>query len=274
MFKNKFLSKMFSLFSAMVVVLILMSPTQALAKHDPANDRVLAGQGQLVIDPTNSKESLVVTFQYQYGITNVEVHICDSNVATDSMCRDNSRSAFIDYVNPEVTTSGKNIYMNEAYKTQSLTTITYKPSAPSLGTPIKDYVNGTYKIVVSASFCEAVKADGSCAYWGGQDAIYSQTFELKGAFTGNAKVNTVLSNILVIVNDYVIPILWVALGILLVVRGVILAIGIVKASDEAEVRANKIKGLVWLIIGVVAGYAITIAASWVMTLLGYGGVFG
>jgi hypothetical protein len=28
-----------------------------------------------------------------------------------------------------------------------------------------------------------------------------------------------------------------------------------------------------LIIGVLAGYAITIGASWVMTLLGYGGIF-
>jgi hypothetical protein len=52
-----------------------------------------------------------------------------------------------------------------------------------------------------------------------------------------------------------------------------LSIDIVKASDEAEVRQSKIKGLTWLIIGVLAGYAITIGASWVMTLLGYGGIF-
>ena len=52
-----------------------------------------------------------------------------------------------------------------------------------------------------------------------------------------------------------------------------LAIDIVKASDEADVRQKKISGLVWLIIGVFAGYAITIAAHAVMNMLGYGGIF-
>ena len=109
--------------------------------------------------------------------------------------------------------------------------------------------------------------------WTDYEQLYSEIIEIDGAFTGNSDVNNIIARVLTVVNDYVIPILWVVMGILLIVRGVILAIGIVKASDEAEVRASKIKGLVWLAVGVLAGYAITIGASWVMSVFGYGGLF-
>ena len=76
-----------------------------------------------------------------------------------------------------------------------------------------------------------------------------------------------------IVNNIVIPILWVILGILLIVRGVMLGIDIVKSADEPEVRKKKVSGLIWLFIGIFVAYVITIVASVVMSMLGYGGIF-
>ena len=52
-----------------------------------------------------------------------------------------------------------------------------------------------------------------------------------------------------------------------------LGIDIVKSVDEPEVRKKKVSGLIWLFIGIFAAYTITIIASVVMSMFGYGGIF-
>lgn len=279
--KCKGIAKLLSFFASFVFVLLLASP-QVNAAYDDELNTVLTGDNQLVIDPTSGK--LKITIQYQYQVKDIQVFICRPDADKVNCMTTSNISTFKD--NQPGTSNPTGMRIHDVNNTdQETLIITFEPEAPVSGTPIKSLANGDYKVLVRASFCQvrnaaktACASDGSWSYEEINDVkygtnIYFQSISIKGAYTSNSKVNSVIARVLEIVNDYVIPVLWILLGVLLITRGVILAIGIVKASDEAEVRQNKIRGLTWLIIGVLAGYAITIAASWVMSILGYGGIF-
>lgn len=278
MCKSKKILKLFSLFATLAFVLLCMTPAKVEAMYEASANKILTGKNQLVVDPTASDNSLVVTIQYQYGVRDIQVYICDDNTDS-SACGEGTGasyiSAFKDLVNFQDPSAGMKI--RDINRGDGTLTVVFTPAAPTAGTPIREYANGSYRLRVLASFCNMRNAEKTdCASidnWTDYEQLYSEIIEIDGAFTGNSDVNNIIARVLTVVNDYVIPILWVIMGILLIVRGVILAIGIVKASDEAEVRASKIKGLVWLAVGVLAGYAITIGASWVMSVFGYGGLF-
>lgn len=63
------------------------------------------------------------------------------------------------------------------------------------------------------------------------------------------------------VVDTLLIILYVVLGLLLVIKGAILGMQIVKAADEPQIRQEKIGSLKWLVIGVAIAYAVTFAAD-------------
>ena len=279
MLKKKNLLKIVSVFATLVFALFLYAPkVEAYGYKDELNV-MLTGEGDFIIDP-RAEQSLVIKIQYQYQVKDVQVYICKSTASSASCSGADNISTFKDLDNPEDPGGPMKVSPINGGN-QGTKIYIYAPSAPYKGMPIRDYVDGDYKVVVKASFCN-LRTNGNteCAsneHWtntaGNYDILTEQVITLKGSFTGNAELNSAIYKALEIVNDYVIPVLWILLGVLLVTRGVILAIGIVKASDEADVRSNKIKGLVWLIIGVFAGYAITISASAVMSIFGYGGVF-
>lgn len=272
MCKSKKILKLFSLFATLAFVFLCAMPSKVEAAYDQTLNKMLTGKDQFVVDPTATENNLVVTIQYQYGLRDIQVYVCKTN-DNEASCMSGAMSTFKDLINFSDESAGMRIRTINATNQETISDV-YTPGAPISGTSIKDYANGNYKFLVKAKFCNMRTADRrSCASWTQDQTLYFDIIEINGAFTGNSEVNNLISRVLTIINDYVIPILWVILGILLIVRGVILAIGIVKASDEAEVRAGKIKGFVWLAIGVLAGYAVTIGASWVMSVFGYGGLF-
>jgi hypothetical protein len=270
--------KILGFFATFIFALLLMSP-KASAMYDEKLNTVLTGDKQMIIDPTNGE--LKITIQYQYQVKDIQVFICAPD-ADKRTCKEGSahlKSYFYDIQ------SGSTMRVHELNNTDSPKTVIFSPTAPTGGSDLRYLANGDYKVLVRASFCQirnanaaACASEGSWTYETIDEVNYAttvffDTITITGAYTSNSKVNSIIANILVIINDYAIPVLWILLGVLLIVRGIILSIDIVKASDEAEVRQSKIKRLTWLIIGVLAGYAITIGASWVMTLLGYGGIF-
>lgn len=278
--KSKNIFKLFSLFALFVLGLIFFAPSNTEAVYDSSLNTVLTGENQFVIDPRENK--LIVTIQYQYQVKGVQVYICKATASVEGCMGSDNISTFKDLKDYEDPT-GEMRKSEVNNTTQETDTYIYAPTGPLSGMAIENYPDGTYRVVVKASFCNMRNnrlsdcasddnwtADPTTQSW---QTIYNQTIELNGAFTGNAQVNAILGKVLTYINSYVIPALWVLLAALLIIRGVLLAIAIVKSSDEAEVRSSKIKGMIWLIVGVFAGYAITIAATAVMTLLGYGGVF-
>ena len=54
--------------------------------------------------------------------------------------------------------------------------------------------------------------------------------------------------------------LYFALAAVLVVKGAMLGVQIVKAADEPQVRQEKINSLKWLVIGIAVAYGVTIGA--------------
>lgn len=264
--------KFFSFLAIFIFALFLASP-KASAMYKPELNKVV--DGSIKFAPNTNEFSLIV--QYQYQVKDVQVYICRADLSNKNCEKD-----YISLLRIADDFADVNSKMEESdiNKTnQETQTYSFSPNSVYDGTPIDGFANGTYKIMVKASFCILRTNDkSSCEIWevdnnNRHPIIHEETITINSAYTDNTKINQTIDSIIHIVNSYAIPVLWVLLGILLVVRGVMLAIDIVKASDEADVRQKKISGLVWLIIGVFAGYAITIAAHAVMNMLGYGGIF-
>ena len=84
--------------------------------------------------------------------------------------------------------------------------------------------------------------------------------------TDNEGINNAWATIEKIVDDTVIPLIYAAIGLFLVVKGAILGMQIVKAADEPQVRQEKIGSLKWLVIGVAIAFGVVFLAD---TLMGY-----
>ena len=82
----------------------------------------------------------------------------------------------------------------------------------------------------------------------------------------NGDIDSLLEILDGIVDNTILPIIYVVLGLFLVVKGALLGVQIVKAADEPQVRQEKINSLKWLVIGVAVTFAVVIAAD---VVLGY-----
>lgn len=63
------------------------------------------------------------------------------------------------------------------------------------------------------------------------------------------------------VAQLLLYVIYFALGLLLVIKGALLGMQIVKAADEPQVRQEKIGSLKWLVIGVAIAYGISLVAQ-------------
>jgi len=84
--------------------------------------------------------------------------------------------------------------------------------------------------------------------------------------TGNEDLDRQIEAILKIVDDTLMPIIYVGLGALLTIKGAMLGTQIVKAADEPQVRQEKINSLKYLVIGVAIAFGVAFVAQ---TLINY-----
>ena len=63
------------------------------------------------------------------------------------------------------------------------------------------------------------------------------------------------------VGNTIVYVIYALLGTLLIVKGAILGMQIVKAADEPQVRQEKIGSLKWLIIGIAIAYGVSALAQ-------------
>lgn len=237
-----------------------------------------------------SANTLSIEVEYQYGITDLQIYICDVS-STGSAINEYSGCVNSDYLTNFIDGDLK-FTVEEGVATRFLINKSDSPVAygktyntPSNGLAINLYsgkydelgkLNTQYTIAVKARFCSVRTVDKTgCFAWNSETplVIFSEQFNLQMGVTSSSEINGTIGEMLGIVNTVVLPILWIVLGLLLIIRGIMLGIDIVKSADEPEVRKKKVSGLIWLFIGIFVAYVITIVASVVMTMFGYGGIF-
>ena len=278
--KGKEIFKIFSIFASFIFFLFI-STSKVEAIYNVELNKVL----EYKVDRANGVVTL--SLQYQYGIKDLEIFICSLNSGEQS-CAPNANNATAHgsatktiYVDSQLNEGQFSINRYNDLDTYS-NGVGYSGN-PYYGKKINEYtdiynsegkLDNNYTIMVKASFCttrNAAKDD--CLAWTNKRIILKDNFNLQTGLTNSAEFNTTLYKALNITNSIVIPVLWVILFVLLIVRGIMLAIDIVKSSDEPEIRKKKINGMIWLVVGVLLGYAVTISASIVMEMFGYGGLF-
>ena len=93
---------------------------------------------------------------------------------------------------------------------------------------------------------------------------------LADAFTGDFGTNTSLKELMDKVRelgDLLTTVILVVLAVVLIVKGALLGVQIVKAADEPQVRQEKIGSLKWLVIGCCLGFGITTAAKFLIPII-------
>lgn len=80
------------------------------------------------------------------------------------------------------------------------------------------------------------------------------------------RVSGLLAKMQEIINTLILPIAYVVTTFVLVIKGALLGVGIVKSADFPDVRREKVGALKWLIIGVTITYA---ASSLVAVITGF-----
>ena len=88
-------------------------------------------------------------------------------------------------------------------------------------------------------------------------------------FTGsfsNSDLTTLMDTVRRIGN-LLTNVILVVLAVVLIVKGALLGVQIVKAADEPQVRQEKIGSLKWLVIGCCIGFGITAAAKLLIPII-------
>ena len=276
MVKSKIMSRIFS-FLAISFIIGMFLPCQKVgAIYKESENKVVSDQ----IEIDKSKDKISFSIQYQYGVYGMAAYVCTTTTATMN-CINSAITKFEDQTNKDQ----DNPIMN--YSSSQEVQVLKLEYTHTEGTPLYAYrdnvtstgdIENLYKVVVTAKFCKMRKSDNTaCQNWESGNnprVILEKEVNITSAgITESGEINDTLANVLNIVNNIFIPVLWLGLGILLIVRGIMLGIGIVKSADEPEVRKKKVSGIIWLFIGVAVGYVVTIGAHAVMGMLGYGGYF-
>ena len=276
MVKTKSKSFLF-LFVAFVFMLFLSCVSKVNAEfYDQSKNKIV--EDSIHLD--RSKGIIKFNVEYQNGIKDLKVYICeDSNNCSDG--HNKTKYVASDLTTPRINPANK----------ATVYEFVVNNDTPDHGEALTEYTdehgpdgkpNNIYYMKVVATFCvargasEANPTQQECKTWDTSPGFYTWGKEVdldNGGITGDSKINATLARILNIVNTIVIPILWAVLAVILVVRGIMLGMDIVKSADEAEVRKKKIQGLIWLFIGVGVGYAVTIIANIVIGMFGFGGIF-
>ncbi len=82
--------------------------------------------------------------------------------------------------------------------------------------------------------------------------------------TGDEDLNKILNNIFNLINNVLMPIIWISLAAFLTIKGAMLGTQIVKAADEPQVRQEKISSLKYLVIGILVAVGVSVAATFLI----------
>ena len=276
----KRLIKYFSivLFSAFFMFLVASDPASAAYDQSKNNTWVSV-----------TKSEIKITVQYQRGFYQdfavyrwFNVNPITGELTTE-ISVDNATNYEVNYVNAGGDPNLSYIALGDAsHADNNLTTYTFTVPAQSSDFPDGDKVLGnlsTYTnsekiaLVVDTYYCVVRnvingEVQPSCQYSDNnhpgkkKTVVIDVSDMIEGSGFGNtdiedANIEGLMTKIKKIVNNTIMPILWVVLGLFLIVKGTLIGVQIVKAADEPQVRQEKVGSLKWLVIGVAIAYAST-----------------
>ena len=199
-----------------------------------------------------------VSIKYKYGLRKAEVFYCEKG----NDC-DNNIYSVITMLEANATNTYKNNEQNLATYTYSINNLEkgkqYKVKVRAYVATSKNYTgseNVTGSPIITSFQTETDEA-----------SVTKKTSSNKGEIADEG-INGLMDKLTNIVNTVIIPIIYIVTGLVLVIKGALLGVQIVKSADEPELRLQKVHSLKWLVIGVVITYA---ATSVVGILTGYFG---
>ena len=265
------------LFSAFFMFLVASNPVDAIYDREKNNTIVSV-----------NKDEINITVEYQRGI--------DKNYATYTWCTVNeltgecesyitlegeSSRYTVNYIDAGGDSALSYIALGDAtHADNNLTKHTFTIPAFSSDTPkgdkvlstLNDRKGQTIMLEVDVYYC-AIRSESNgefvgCVYTDNENpnrkvrltVSVDELLDDKNYMNTEIKdegIKSMMSKIEDIVNNTVMPILWVVLGLFLMVKGALLGVQIVKSADEPQVRQEKVGALKWLVIGVAIAYAAT-----------------
>lgn len=181
-----------------------------------------------------------IKFQYKYGLKRADLYYCKKG----EMC-DNDNYSWVKILEASEETPYKN---NGA----ELAKYSYEVELEE---------NSEYRFVVEAYFALSSSYKGNENIEGSFMISDKQIADTKDQYIkidsgyDDSRIGEWLDDMKLIVNTIVLPVLYVLISMLLVIKGAILGFQIVKNADKPDIRREKIGALTWLVIGVVVAYA-------------------
>ena len=169
-------------------------------------------------------DDYTIAFYYGYRVNNITILVCK-----DSICNNLSQAENQSFVGNEVV----EFDLNPLLVRDSENSVKYSIQANATFNAVEGLGNES---IATLSASVVVKPNGSESTEGvdNGDKFMSSTY-----------------NVIAFLNAWIIPGVYVLLGITLIIKGILLAVDIVKYADNSDVRSEKIRAFVYMFIGVV-----------------------
>lgn len=234
-------------------LMLCMNPFKVDAKELLASKNLNTISGD-TIGTINVYDNGEIDISYKYGLRKATLYYCEKGDDCD----------YGTYMSEIIMESN----INEPYKntTNQIATFSYK--AKNLD------AKKEYGLRVEVYFGVSSSYKGTESIFGSPIISSVQVLETENHFVkpeedvdyGGDGVKELMNKIKNIVNSVGLPILYAVIGLILVVKGVVLGVQIVKSADEPQVRQEKVGSLKWLVIGVGIAFA---ASTFVGVITGF-----
>ena len=280
--------KFFSLILVSAFLLSIFVSNNVSANYDNSKNNVSIDVGSERLEEKDFL-SLKIHVKYQRGFDKdtLRYKVCykpeDNPMASPADCTDFAAVIGADADGWAPVITGEAVYGDYISKVDSATADrnpTVKTFEVHTGFELTSTIKeNSYVVFVTSYFCSVRNKVGEeysgCMYWHDStvdegQGITRTEFKVSTALGVNLdnikdeEIESLMAKVSAIVNDVVLPVIYVVLGIFLLVKGAMLGVQIVKAADEPQVRQEKIGSLKWLVIGVAIAYAATFVVDVLM----------
>ena len=213
--------RMFAVFVFFTLLFVGLFSAPIKAREELSREQVKDVQDNLIGSITLYDDYSLV-FDYSYRLSDIEVYVCEIECTSIDLPVHKPGTTFIGGGNYEC----------------------------SLSDYIENDTSTRYKVIGQAYF----KAEGSTI---SNVAMLEYTIKVSSSSgAGNSKsrgeqeYNEEVEKTLNVINTWVLPGVYIAAGVAIVINSILMAVDLIKYSDNPEIRKNKLTGIVYAFIGI------------------------